>query len=160
MTNSEGVTYAAAGVDVEAGEHAVALMKASIARAQRPEVIGDFGGFAGLFDISAITKYQQPLLATSTDGVGTKVVIAQRMDKHDTIGIDLVAMVVDDLVGQQQVVVKSLEANYGPIDGIGGATILGNGRVALIMDIPGLAANASTTPSVTLPSSQSLAALH
>jgi len=98
VTNFEGVTYAAAGVDVEAGEHAVALMKASIARAQRPEVIGDFGGFAGLFDISAITKYQQPLLATSTDGVGTKVVIAQRMDKHDTIGIDLVAMVVDDLV--------------------------------------------------------------
>jgi phosphoribosylformylglycinamidine cyclo-ligase len=98
VIESTGVTYAAAGVDVEAGEHAVALMKASIARAQRPEVIGDFGGFAGLFDISAVAKYQQPLLATSTDGVGTKVVIAQRMDKHDTIGIDLVAMVVDDLV--------------------------------------------------------------
>ena len=98
MSDSQGVTYAAAGVDVEAGEHAVALMKASIARAQRPEVIGDFGGFAGLFDISTIAKFKQPLLATSTDGVGTKVVIAQRMDKHDTIGIDLVAMVVDDLV--------------------------------------------------------------
>ena len=98
MTDSKGATYAAAGVDVEAGEHAVALMKASIARAQRPEVVGDFGGFAGLFDISAFAKYERPLLATSTDGVGTKVVIAQRMDKHDTIGIDLVAMVVDDLV--------------------------------------------------------------
>ena len=92
------VTYAAAGVDVEAGEHAVALMKASIARAQRPEVVGEFGGFAGLFDMSAFTAYARPLLATSTDGVGTKVVVAQKMDKHDTIGVDLVAMVVDDLV--------------------------------------------------------------
>ncbi|MDA8436362.1 MAG: phosphoribosylformylglycinamidine cyclo-ligase [Actinomycetales bacterium] len=73
-------------------------MKASIARAQRPEVVGDFGGFAGLFDVSMIKGYARPLLATSTDGVGTKVVIAQKMDKHDTIGIDLVAMVVDDLV--------------------------------------------------------------
>ncbi len=91
-------TYAAAGVDVEAGEHAVALMKASIARAQRPEVVGDFGGFAGLFDVSMLQRFARPLLATSTDGVGTKVVIAQKMDKHDTIGIDLVAMVVDDLV--------------------------------------------------------------
>ena len=91
-------TYAAAGVDVEAGEHAVALMKASIARAQRPEVIGDFGGFAGMFDVSVIKGMNRPLLATSTDGVGTKVVVAQKMDKHDTIGIDLVAMVVDDLV--------------------------------------------------------------
>jgi phosphoribosylformylglycinamidine cyclo-ligase len=91
-------TYAAAGVDVEAGEHAVALMKASIARAQRPEVVGDFGGFAGLFDVSMVKGYARPLLATSTDGVGTKVVVAQKMDKHDTIGIDLVAMVVDDLV--------------------------------------------------------------
>jgi phosphoribosylformylglycinamidine cyclo-ligase len=91
-------TYAAAGVDVEAGEHAVALMKASIARAQRPEVVGDFGGFAGLFDVSVLKAFQRPLLATSTDGVGTKVVIAQKLDKHDTIGIDLVAMVIDDLV--------------------------------------------------------------
>ncbi len=91
-------SYAAAGVDVEAGERAVELMKASIAAAQRPEVVGDFGGFAGLFDASALKTYRRPLLATSTDGVGTKVAVAQRMDVHDTIGIDLVAMVVDDLV--------------------------------------------------------------
>ncbi len=97
-SSSVPATYAAAGVDVEAGEHAVALMKASVARAQRPEVVGDIGGFAGLFDVSMLKKYDRPLLATSTDGVGTKVVIAQKMDKHDTIGIDLVAMVVDDLV--------------------------------------------------------------
>jgi phosphoribosylformylglycinamidine cyclo-ligase len=92
------MTYAAAGVDVEAGERAVALMKASVKAAQRPETLGDFGGFAGLFDASALTKYRKPLLATSTDGVGTKVAIAQALDRHDTIGIDLVAMVVDDLV--------------------------------------------------------------
>ena len=91
-------TYAAAGVDVDAGERAVALMKASVKAAQRTETLGDFGGFAGLFDASALTKFRKPLLATSTDGVGTKVAIAQALDRHDTIGIDLVAMVVDDLV--------------------------------------------------------------
>jgi phosphoribosylformylglycinamidine cyclo-ligase len=73
-------------------------MKASVAATRRPEVVGDFGGFAGLFDASALRGYRRPLLATSTDGVGTKVAVAQRMDVHDTIGIDLVAMVVDDLV--------------------------------------------------------------
>jgi len=92
------VSYSDAGVDVEAGERAVALMREAIARASRPEVVGGFGGFAGLFDVSTLKGYTRPLLATSTDGVGTKVAIAQRMDIHDTIGIDLVAMVVDDLV--------------------------------------------------------------
>ena len=91
-------SYRQAGVDVEAGEVAVELMKASIARAQRPEVVGGVGGFAGLFDASALKSYRRPLLATSTDGVGTKVAVAQRRDVHHTIGIDLVAMVVDDLV--------------------------------------------------------------
>lgn len=91
-------SYADSGVDVEAGERAVDLMRASIAAAQRPEVVGEFGGFAGLFDASALKSYARPLLATSTDGVGTKVAIAQALDKHDTIGRDLVAMVVDDLV--------------------------------------------------------------
>jgi phosphoribosylformylglycinamidine cyclo-ligase len=85
-------------VDTEAGERAVALMKESVASAQRREVLGSLGGFAGLFDASALKAYERPLLATSTDGVGTKVVIAQRMNVHNTIGIDLVAMVVDDLV--------------------------------------------------------------
>ena len=93
-----GATYAAAGVDVEAGERAVALMRSAVAAAQRPEVVGGLGGFAGLFDASALRSYRRPLLATSTDGVGTKVVVAQRMGVHNTIGIDLVAMVVDDLV--------------------------------------------------------------
>ena len=92
--------YAAAGVDIEAGEHAVELIRARVRvrGAHRPEVVGGLGGFAGLFDASALARYRRPLLATSTDGVGTKVVIAQRMGRHDTIGLDLVAMVVDDLV--------------------------------------------------------------
>ena len=93
-----GLSYAAAGVDIAAGERAVELMKARIARSRRPEVVDDASGFAGLFDASALRGYERPLLATSTDGVGTKVMIAQAMDRHDTIGIDLVAMVVDDLV--------------------------------------------------------------
>ena len=92
------ITYAGAGVDVEAGDKAVELMKESVRRATRPEVIGGLGGFAGLFDASALARMTRPVLATSTDGVGTKVAIAQAMDKHDTIGFDLVGMVVDDIV--------------------------------------------------------------
>jgi len=91
-------TYKDSGVDIDAGDRAVELMKASIAKASRPEVMGGIGGFAGLFDASALKKYNQPLLATSTDGVGTKTEIARAMGIYDTIGEDLVAMVVDDLV--------------------------------------------------------------
>lgn len=90
--------YAAAGVDIEAGDRAVELMMASVARSRRPEVLGGLGGFAGFFDASALKGYQHPVLATSTDGVGTKVAIAQALDKHDTIGFDLIGMLVDDLV--------------------------------------------------------------
>lgn len=93
-----GASYAAAGVDIAAGDRAVELMKQWVGKATRPEVVGGLGGFAGLFDASALKGYERPLLATSTDGVGTKVAIAQRMDRHDTIGRDLVGMVVDDLV--------------------------------------------------------------
>ncbi|MEV4219333.1 MULTISPECIES: phosphoribosylformylglycinamidine cyclo-ligase [unclassified Nonomuraea] len=91
-------TYEAAGVDIEAGERAVTLMKDKVARSRRPEVVDDASGFAGLFDASALLRYKRPLLATSTDGVGTKVMLAQQYGKHDTIGIDLVGMVLDDLV--------------------------------------------------------------
>ena len=91
-------TYKDAGVDIDAGDRAVELMKASITKASRPEVIGGFGGFAGLFDASKLKSMKQPLLATSTDGVGTKTEIARALGKYDTIGEDLVAMVVDDLV--------------------------------------------------------------
>ncbi|MDQ3146488.1 MAG: phosphoribosylformylglycinamidine cyclo-ligase, partial [Actinomycetota bacterium] len=92
------ITYAGAGVDVEAGDRAVALMKDAVRRAQRPEVLGGLGGFAGMFDASALREMTRPVLVTSTDGVGTKVAIAQAMGVHDTIGIDLVGMVVDDIV--------------------------------------------------------------
>ena len=92
------LTYAGAGVDTAAGDRAVELMKAAVARTHGPEVVGGVGGFAGLFDASALKNYRRPLLASSTDGVGTKVAIARALGIHDTIGRDLVAMVVDDIV--------------------------------------------------------------
>jgi phosphoribosylformylglycinamidine cyclo-ligase len=91
-------TYKDSGVDIDAGDRAVELMKASVARASRPEVMGGIGGFAGLFDATKLKDMRQPLLATSTDGVGTKTEIARQMGIYNTIGEDLVAMVVDDLV--------------------------------------------------------------
>ncbi len=97
-SDQQPITYADAGVDVEAGDRAVELMKASVKATHSPAVVGGVGGFAGMYDASALLKYKRPLLASSTDGVGTKVAIAQAMDKHDTIGFDLVGMVVDDIV--------------------------------------------------------------
>jgi phosphoribosylformylglycinamidine cyclo-ligase len=91
------VTYADAGVSIHAGEEAVERLKEKVHRTWRPGVVGNIGGFAGLFKLD-LQKYKHPLLASSTDGVGTKLVIAQQMDVHDTVGVDLVAMVVDDLV--------------------------------------------------------------
>ncbi|MDO5645780.1 MAG: phosphoribosylformylglycinamidine cyclo-ligase [Dermabacter sp.] len=92
------LTYAAAGVDTHAGDRAVELMKAAVAQTHGPDVVTGVGGFAGLIDVSALTRYRRPLLASSTDGVGTKIAIAQALDIHDTIGQDLVGMVVDDIV--------------------------------------------------------------
>lgn len=94
MTNA----YAQAGVDIHAADAAIEMFKGAVAKTKRPEVIGGLGGFAGLFDASALKAYDRPILATSTDGVGTKVAIAQALGIHDTIGFDLVGMVVDDLV--------------------------------------------------------------
>jgi phosphoribosylformylglycinamidine cyclo-ligase len=91
------ISYAAAGVDIDAGDRAVELMRAQVKRTGRPEVLGGLGGFAGLFQLD-LSRYPQPVLATSTDGVGTKIAIARALDRHDTVGIDLVAMVIDDLV--------------------------------------------------------------
>ena len=88
-------TYAAAGVNIEEGDRAVKLITPHAQRATRPEVMGGLGGFAGLFKLG---EYKEPVLAAGSDGVGTKLAVAQAMDKHDTIGIDLVAMCVDDLV--------------------------------------------------------------
>jgi phosphoribosylformylglycinamidine cyclo-ligase len=94
---TDRLSYAGAGVDIEAGDRAVELMKASVKRTVRPGVLGGLGGFAGLFQLD-LNRYPDPVLASSTDGVGTKLLIAQQLDRHDTIGIDLVAMVLDDLV--------------------------------------------------------------
>jgi phosphoribosylformylglycinamidine cyclo-ligase len=89
--------YRAAGVDIDAGNEAVRRMKAHVRRTLRPEVIGDIGGFGGLF---ALKSYDDPVLVSSTDGVGTKLKIAFALDRHDTIGIDCVAMCVNDIVVQ------------------------------------------------------------
>jgi phosphoribosylformylglycinamidine cyclo-ligase len=95
--NTPHATYAAAGVSIEAAEEAVEQLKPFAEKASRPEVMGGIGGFAGLFKLR-LDRWREPILASSTDGVGTKIVVAQALDVHDTVGIDLVAMVVDDLV--------------------------------------------------------------
>ena len=94
MTNP----YAASGVDTEAGDKAVELMKQAISATHNSLVLGGVGGFAGMIDAGFLKSFEHPILATSTDGVGTKVAIAQAIDKHDSIGQDLVGMVVDDIV--------------------------------------------------------------
>lgn len=90
-------TYVAAGVDIDAGERAVQLMASTVRKTFRPEVVGGLGGFAGLFALD-LTRWRAPVLAASTDGVGTKLAIANAMGIRDTVGVDLVAMVVDDIV--------------------------------------------------------------
>ncbi len=97
MENSRSDAYAAAGVDITAGYKAVELMKAHVAATKTPGVCSDVGGFGGLFelDMTGITK---PVLVSGTDGVGTKLKLAFLMDKHDTVGIDCVAMCVNDII--------------------------------------------------------------
>ncbi|HEX2273311.1 MAG TPA: phosphoribosylformylglycinamidine cyclo-ligase [Acidimicrobiales bacterium] len=92
-----GETYAGAGVDIAAGEEAVARIRARVRSTFRPEVLGDLGGFGGLFAFDP-SRYRQPVLVSSTDGVGTKAAVAQQTGRFDTIGLDLVAMCVDDVV--------------------------------------------------------------
>lgn len=91
--------YKKAGVDVEKGYEAVERMKKHISKTKRPEVLGDVGAFAGLFELTSF-KYEEPVMVSGTDGVGTKLMLAFELDKHDTIGIDLVAMCVNDIVAQ------------------------------------------------------------
>jgi phosphoribosylformylglycinamidine cyclo-ligase len=95
-TAGDRSAYTASGVDVEAGDRAVELMRASVASTMRPEVLGGLGGFGSAFTIPA--GYREPVIVSSTDGVGTKTAIAQAMGKLDTVGIDLVAMCADDVV--------------------------------------------------------------
>jgi phosphoribosylformylglycinamidine cyclo-ligase len=98
----EPLTYAQAGVDVEAGDRAVSLMRAAVEATHGPRVLGGIGGFAGLWrlagDLGRGGAPADPVLAAAGDGVGTKLLVAQALDRHDTVGIDLVAMVVDDVV--------------------------------------------------------------
>ena len=89
--------YKDSGVDIEAGYKAVELMKKHVARTMRPEVLGGLGGFAGAFDLSAIKNMDEPVLLSGTDGVGTKLKLAFEMDTHNTVGIDCVAMCVNDI---------------------------------------------------------------
>jgi phosphoribosylformylglycinamidine cyclo-ligase len=97
--SSDGLTYGAAGVDIGAGEKSVELIKDHVRSTFRPEVIGDIGGFGGLFALGKL-PHRDPVLVLSTDGVGTKSVIARRMERYNTIGLDVVAMSVDDIAVQ------------------------------------------------------------
>ena len=97
MENSYSDSYKAAGVDVTAGYRAVELMKAHVARTMMPGVLGGIGGFGGLFEMD-LSGMPHPVLCAGTDGVGTKLKLAFLMDKHDTVGIDCVAMCVNDIV--------------------------------------------------------------
>jgi len=92
-------TYAAAGVDIKAGDRAVGLMKEAVRSTFRPGVLADIGGFGGLFALDP-ARYREPVLVSGTDGVGTKLRVAMLMDKHDTVGIDAVAMCVNDVLVQ------------------------------------------------------------
>ena len=92
-----GLDYKSSGVDIEAGYRSVELMKEHVKRTMRPEVLGGLGGFSGAFSLEKVKKMEKPVLLSGTDGVGTKLKIAFLMDKHDTVGIDCVAMCVNDV---------------------------------------------------------------
>lgn len=98
-SSGKGLTYADAGVDIEAGNEAVRLMRGAVRSTFRPEVLDDIGGFGGFFALDT-AKYREPVLVSGTDGVGTKLRIAMLTGRHDTIGIDAVAMCVNDILVQ------------------------------------------------------------
>ena len=107
--------YKNAGVDIEAGYESVELMKKFVKGTMRPEVLGGLGGFSGAFSLDAIKNMEEPVLLSGTDGCGTKVKLAFLMDKHDTIGIDAVAMCVNDIAcaGGETALIESLEGSRG-----------------------------------------------
>ena len=89
--------YRKAGVDIEAGYRSVELMKKYVQQTMRPEVLGGLGGFSGAFSLEKIKEMEKPVLLSGTDGVGTKIKLAYLMDRHDTVGIDCVAMCINDV---------------------------------------------------------------
>ncbi|HEY7930705.1 MAG TPA: AIR synthase related protein, partial [Acidimicrobiales bacterium] len=97
LTLEGSMTYAGAGVSIEAGDDVVERIKASVARTSRAEVLGGLGGFSGLFALDT-ARYREPVLVASADGVGTKLEVARQLGRYESVGIDLVAMLVDDLV--------------------------------------------------------------
>jgi phosphoribosylformylglycinamidine cyclo-ligase len=99
LSDNKPITYKDAGVDIDAGNHFVDLIKPLVKQTSRPEVLTDIGGFGGLFSLNS-SKYKRPTLVAATDGVGTKLKFAFMLDTHDTVGIDLVAMCVNDLIVQ------------------------------------------------------------
>ena len=99
MTSRAPLTYKASGVDIDAGEALVERIRDAVGRTKRPEVLGGLGGFGGLFRLS-VDRYRQPVLVSGADGVGTKLKLAIEHDAHDDIGIDLVAMCVNDVIVQ------------------------------------------------------------
>jgi phosphoribosylformylglycinamidine cyclo-ligase len=125
VTDRPRSAYRRAGVDVDAGERAVELMRAHVESTRRPEVVGGLGGFGGAFAIPA--SYREPLLVASTDGVGTKTIIAAAVGRFDTIGIDLVAMCADDVVctGAEPLAFLDYVA-VGLLDPVGVAELVGS----------------------------------
>jgi phosphoribosylformylglycinamidine cyclo-ligase len=99
LSNEKSITYKDAGVDIDAGNRFVDMIKPLVKETSRPEVLADIGGFGGLFSLNS-SKYKKPTLVSATDGVGTKLKFAFMLDKHDTVGIDLVAMCVNDIIVQ------------------------------------------------------------
>ena len=97
-TTRTPITYRDAGVDTAEGARAVEGIRAAVRSTYRPEVIGDIGGFGGLFSAAAFKEMDEPVMVSGTDGVGTKLKLAQLLDKHDTVGIDLVAMCANDIL--------------------------------------------------------------
>lgn len=126
MENQNSVTYAEAGVDIVEGARAVDAIKDTVHSTYRPEVVGDIGGFGGLFSIAAAKDMADPLLVSGTDGVGTKLKVAQRLGVHDTVGIDLVAMCVNDILATGAEPLFFLDyVAVGKLDAEGMAKIVG-----------------------------------